>query len=194
MDTLDQLLEQNKNWSKAISDKKPGYFTELAKGQKPEILWIGCADSRVPPSVITGADPGMLFMHRNIANLAVHTDAAFHAVLEYAVDVLKVKHIVVAGHYNCGGVHAACSAEPAPDSIDHWIQHIRDIRRMYEKELMEEKDPVKRENHLVELNVVEQVRNIETSSTIKKAKRRGQQVALHGLVYDTGTGLLKRVE
>lgn len=194
MDTLDQLLEQNKNWSKAISDKKPGYFTELAKGQKPEILWVGCADSRVPPSVITGADPGMLFMHRNIANLAVHTDAAFHAVLEYAVDVLKVKHVVVAGHYNCGGVHAACSAEPAPDSIDHWIQHIRDIRRMYEKELMEEKDPSKRENRLVELNVMEQVRNIETSSTIKKARKRGEQVALHGLVYDTGTGLLKRVE
>ncbi|TVR13424.1 MAG: carbonic anhydrase [Balneolaceae bacterium] len=193
MDTLEQLLEQNKTWAKSTNYEKPGYFKELAKGQKPEILWIGCADSRVPPSVITGADPGMLFMHRNIANLAVHTDAAFHAVLEYAVDVLKVKHVVVAGHYNCGGVHAACSAEPAPDSIDHWIQHIRDIRRMYEKELMEEKDPVKREDRLVDLNVTEQVRNIKTSSTIKKARKRGQQVALHGLVYDTGTGLLKRV-
>jgi carbonic anhydrase len=193
MNTLDQLLEQNRAWAENIRKEKPGYFTELAKGQKPEILWIGCADSRVPPSVITGADPGMLFMHRNIANLAVHTDAAFHAVLEYAVDILKVKHIVVAGHYNCGGVHAACSAEPAPDSIDHWIQHIRDIKRIHEAELMNVVDPGRREDRLVELNVIEQVRNIETSSTIKKARKRGQHVALHGLVYDTGTGILKRL-
>jgi len=193
MDQLDQLLENNREWAEKIRSHHPDYFTELAKEQHPTILWIGCADSRVPPSVITGADPGMLFMHRNIANLAVHTDAGFHAVLEYAVDLLKVKHVVVAGHYNCGGVKAACSNEPAPDMIDHWIQHIRDIKRIYETELIKEKDPRKREDRLVELNVIEQVRNIESSSTLKKARKRGQQVAIHGLVYDTGNGLLKRL-
>jgi carbonic anhydrase len=193
MDRLDQLLENNKKWAEKLSQVNPDYFSALAKEQHPSILWIGCADSRVPPSVITGADPGMLFVHRNIANLAVHTDAGFHAVLEYAVDVLNVKHVVVAGHYNCGGVKAACSSEPSLDMIDHWIQHIRDIRRIHEAELMKEKDPQKREDRLVELNVIEQVRNIESSSTIKKARKRGQEVVIHGLVYDTGTGLLKRL-
>lgn len=193
MDELDQLLINNQQWAKAIRETDPDYFKELAKEQHPTILWIGCADSRVPPSVITGADPGILFMHRNIANLAVHTDAGFLAVLEYAVDVLKVKHIVVAGHYNCGGVKAACSTEPALDMIDHWIQHIRDIKRIHENELMKETNPQKREDLLVELNVIEQVRNIESSSTVKKARKRGEQIAIHGLVYDTPNGLLKRL-
>lgn len=193
MDQLDQLLENNKLWAEKMRSHHPDYFTELAKEQHPSILWIGCADSRVPPSVITGADPGMLFMHRNIANLAIHTDSGFHAVLEYAVDLLKVKHVVVAGHYNCGGVKAACSNEPVPDMIDHWIQHIQDIKRIHETELIKEKNPQKRENRLVELNVIEQVRNIESSSTIKKARKRGQEVAIHGLVYDTDNGLLKRL-
>lgn len=193
MDTINRLLENNKVWAAKIHSQNPDFFKHLAKNQHPEILWIGCADSRVPPSLITGADPGMLFMHRNIANLAVHTDAAFHAVLEYAVDILKVKHIVVAGHYNCGGVKAACSAESAPDMIDHWIQHIRDIRRMYQTELEELNNPAEQEDRLVELNVIEQIRNIETSSTVRKARKRNQPLEIHGLVYDTGTGKLSKL-
>jgi carbonic anhydrase len=193
MNTVDELLEYNKGWAERARVEDPQYFDRMALSQSPTILWIGCSDSRVPPSVITGARPGMLFMHRNIANLAIHSDVSFLAVLEYSVDVLKVEHIVVAGHYNCGGVKAACSNKPAPDMVDHWIQHIRDIKRVHQLELDGIADVQQREDRLVELNVIEQVRNIENTTTVRRARERGQELILHGLVYGTATGELKRV-
>jgi carbonic anhydrase len=193
MNTVDELLEYNRGWAERARVEDPQYFDRMALSQSPTVLWIGCSDSRVPPSVITGARPGMLFMHRNIANLAIHSDVSFLAVLEYSVDVLKVDHIVVAGHYNCGGVKAACSNKPAPDMVDHWIQHIRDIKRVHQIELDGIADVQQREDRLVELNVIEQVRNIEGTTTVRRARDRGQELLLHGLVYGTATGELKRV-
>lgn len=193
MDTIDDLLVYNKTWAERAKIDDAQYFDRMAFKQNPTILWIGCSDSRVPPSVITGAKPGMMFTHRNIANLAVHSDISFLAVLEYSVDVLKVDHIVVAGHYNCGGVKAACSNEPAPDMVDHWIQHIRDIKRMYQSELDEIPLPKNRENRLVELNVIEQIRNIANTTTVRRSRKRGASLKLHGLVYDTATGELNRL-
>jgi len=192
MNTVDELLVYNRGWAERARVDDPQYFDRMALSQSPTVLWIGCSDSRVPPSVITGARPGMLFMHRNIANLAIHSDVSFLAVLEYSVDVLKVGHIVVAGHYNCGGVKAACSNKPAPDMVDHWIQHIRDIKRVHQTELDGIADAQQREDRLVELNVIEQVRNIEGTTTVRRARERGQELLLHGLVYGTATGELKR--
>lgn len=193
MKSLDELLEYNKVWSARMQDENPDFFRDLVKGQKPTVLWIGCSDSRVPPSVITGAAPGVLFMYRNIANLAIHTDVGFLSALEYAVLVLGIEDIVVAGHYQCGGVHAACSAHIPHEMTDHWIQHIRDIKRMHQNELNSILDKNDRFDRLVELNVLEQVKNIESSSTIRKAGIAGRQVRVHGLVYDTSNGLLKRI-
>lgn len=188
---LDELLTYNKEWAVRARVEDPQYFDRMAYEQHPRVLWIGCSDSRVPPSVITGAQPGMLFIHRNIANQAVHSDISFLAVLEYSVQVLKVPHIVVAGHYNCGGVKAACSHKPAPDIVDHWIHHIRDIKRMHQPELDTIEDSEQRENRLVELNVIEQVRNIVNTTTVRRARDAGQHLEVHGLVYDTATGELK---
>ncbi|MCH8525513.1 MAG: carbonic anhydrase [Balneolales bacterium] len=193
MDSLDELLAYNKAWAVRAKVDDPQYFDRMAYEQHPTVLWIGCSDSRVPPSVITGAQPGVLFIHRNIANQAVHSDISFLSVLEYSVLVLEVPHIVVAGHYNCGGVKAACSSKPAPDIVDHWIQHIRDIKRMHQPELDTIQDDEQRENRLVELNVIEQVRNITNTTTVRKARANGQTVEVHGLVYDTATGELKRL-
>jgi carbonic anhydrase len=193
MKTLDELLNYNKDWAIRAKVEDPQYFDRMAYEQHPKVLWIGCSDSRVPPSVITGAQPGVLFIHRNIANQAVHSDISFLAVLEYSVLVLKVPHIVVAGHYNCGGVKAACSMKPAPDIVDHWIQHIRDIKRMHESELLLIDDDEARENRLVELNVIEQVRNITNTTTVRKALAGGNPLEVHGLVYDTASGELKRL-
>jgi carbonic anhydrase len=191
---LDDLLEYNQRWSDNIIKEDPTFFIRMKQGQTPSVLWIGCSDSRVPPSVITGADPGVLFMYRNIANLAVHTDPSFLSVLEYAVLVLKVPDIVVAGHYNCGGVHAACSNDShTHDMIDHWVHHIRDIKRMYGRELAEIENNQERFDRLVEYNVIEQVRNITDTSTIRKARRDGSKIRIHGLVYDTGNGKLNRL-
>lgn len=193
MKTLSELLEYNQDWSEQVLKDDPDFFNRTKDGQSPSVLWIGCSDSRVPPSVITGAAPGVLFMYRNIANLAVHTDASFLSVLEYAVEVLKVPDIVVAGHYNCGGVKAACSMDHTHDMIDHWVQHIRDIKRMYQMQLEEIVDPTDRFNRLVELNVIEQVRNISITTTIRKNRENGGGVKIHGLVYDTSNGKLKRL-
>lgn len=190
MNTLQQLIDNNKSWSTKIKTEFPDYFSDLAKEQHPSILWIGCSDSRVPPSVITKAEPGALFMYRNIANLAIHTDSSFLSVLQYAVEVLKIDEIVVAGHYNCGGVHAACSLENAPDMIDQWIQHIRNTKRIYQKELSEIQNEGERENRLVELNVIEQVNNIVSSNVIKMARFSGRKIVISGLVYDTPNGEL----
>jgi carbonic anhydrase len=193
MKTLNELLAFNENWSEQVLKDDPDFFNRMKSGQSPSILWIGCSDSRVPPSVITGAAPGVLFMYHNIANLAVHTDASFLSVLEYAVEVLKVPDIVVAGHYDCGGVKAACSTVHTHDMIDHWIQHIRDTKRMHRAELEEIQNPEDRFNRLVELNVIEQVRNISITTTIRKNRERGGSIKVHGLVYDTSNGKLKRL-
>ncbi|KPP97248.1 MAG: carbonic anhydrase CynT [Bacteroidetes bacterium HLUCCA01] len=193
MEGIEHLLDYNRAWAKRAKVQDPQYFDRMAHEQHPSILWIGCSDSRVPPSVITGSEPGVLFIHRNIANQAVHSDISFLAVLEYSVQVLKVPHIVVAGHYNCGGVKAACSDTPAPDLVDHWIQHIRDIRRHHQSELLAISDAEQRENRLVELNVVEQVQNIVHTTIVRRAREAGQVIAIHGLVYDTGSGELKHL-
>jgi carbonic anhydrase len=190
MNTVDELLEYNRGWAERARVEDPQYFDRMALSQSPTVLWIGCSDSRVPPSVITGARPGMLFMHRNIANLAIHSDVSFLAVLEYSVDVLKVDHIVVAGHYNCGGVKAACSNKPAPDMVDHWIQHIRDIKRVHQIELDGIADVQQREDRLVELNVIEQVRNIEGTTTVTggAAREPGAGAVITRLSIRNGNG------
>jgi carbonic anhydrase len=184
-----KLLENNKEWVGEQLKKDPEYFSKLANGQKPEYLWIGCSDSRVPANEITGTNPGEMFVHRNIANMVVHSDMNMLSVLSYAVDVLKVKHIIVCGHYGCGGVLAAMGNKQY-GLIDNWLRHIKDVYRIYHKELDIIKDPKARENRLVQLNVMEQVCDLGKTTIVQNAWERGQSLHLHGWVYDINDGII----
>jgi carbonic anhydrase len=184
-----KLLENNKEWVGVQLKKDPEYFTKLANGQKPEYLWIGCSDSRVPANEITGTNPGEMFVHRNIANMVVHSDMNMLSVLSYAVDVLKVKHIIVCGHYGCGGVLAAMGNQQY-GLIDNWLRHIKDVYRIHHKELDIIKDPKARENRLVQLNVMEQVCDLGKTTIVQNAWERGQSLHLHGWVYDIHDGII----
>lgn len=184
-----KLLENNKEWVDVQLKKDPEYFTKLANGQKPEYLWIGCSDSRVPANEITGTNPGEMFVHRNIANMVVHSDMNMLSVLSYAVDVLKVKHIIVCGHYGCGGVLAAMGNKQY-GLIDNWLRHIKDVYRIHHKELDIIKDPKARENRLVQLNVMEQVCDLGKTTIVQNAWERGQSLHLHGWVYDIHDGII----
>src|SRR5215218_6866404 len=159
MPALDRLLENNRAWAAARVEHDPTFFSRLEKQQAPEFLWIGCSDSRVPANEIVGLDPGELFVHRNVANVVVHTDLNCLSVLQFAVDVLKVKHVIVCGHYGCGGVHAALDRD-SHGLIDNWLRHVQDVERDYQHELDGIADPTKRADRLCELNVAEQVRNV----------------------------------
>jgi carbonic anhydrase len=184
-----RLLENNKSWVKKKLELDPNYFNKLSGGQNPEYLWIGCSDSRVPANQITGTQPGEIFVHRNIANMVVHTDMNMLSVLSYAVEVLKVKHIIVCGHYGCGGVLAAMGNKQY-GLIDNWLRHIKDIYRLYETELDSIQNIEDRGRRLVELNVVEQVGDLSKTSIVQNAWERQQPLHVHGWVYDIHDGII----
>ncbi len=185
-----KLLDNNKAWVASQLDLNPDFFTVLAQGQQPDYLWIGCSDSRVPANEITGTKPGEMFVHRNIANMVVHTDMSMLSVLSYAVEVLKVKHIIVCGHYGCGGVMAAMGNKQF-GLIDNWLRHIKDVYRMYNDELDAIEDPQLRARRFVEVNVMEQVLDLGKTSIVQNAWKREQPLYVHGWVYDIHDGILK---
>ncbi|MGY2133063.1 carbonate dehydratase [Hymenobacter sp. HD11105] len=187
---MKEILENNRRWVEQMRSQDPQFFEKLSKGQKPRYLFIGCSDSRVPASAITGTGPGEMFVHRNIANMVVHTDMNLLSVLQYAVEVLQVKDIIVCGHYGCGGV-AAAAAGKQYGLIDNWLTNIRDVIRLHETEFSGIKDEEQQLRRLVELNVMEQVRNLAKTNIIQNAMKGDNPPQLHGLVYDISEGLLK---
>lgn len=190
METYHQLLLQNKAWVAQKNQEDPEFFTRLVGIQRPKFLWIGCSDSRVPANEITGTQPGEVFVHRNIANMVVHTDMNLLSVLDYAVNVLEVEHVIVCGHYGCGGVRAAMG-QTQYGVIDNWIRHIKDVYRMYQDELEEITDPHEREDRFVEYNVMEQVYDLSKTSIIQNAWQKRGSPFIHGWVYSLKTGLIK---
>jgi carbonic anhydrase len=188
-----QLFTNNKKWVAEMTDVDPQYFSSLAKGQTPEYLWIGCSDSRVPANEITGTKPGEMFVHRNIANMVVHSDLNLLSVLAYAVDVLKVKHIIVCGHYGCGGVEAAMSNKQY-GLIDHWLRNIKEVYKTHITELDAIEDNNDRLRRFVELNVIEQVHDLSKTSIVQNAWMRNQPLYIHGWVYDIHDGILKDLD
>ena len=184
-----RLIENNKTWVAAQLQLDPSFFENLSKGQSPEYLWIGCSDSRVPAESITGTEPGEMFVHRNIANMVVHSDMNMLSVLSYAVDVLKVKHIIVCGHYGCGGVLAAMKNQQF-GLIDNWLRHIKDVYRYYHEELDAIQDETLRARRFVEVNVQEQVFDLGKTSIVQNAWKRNQPLHLHGWAYDIQDGLI----
>lgn len=189
MQTLKHLLERNRFWAEDQVERDPEFFARLVAQQQPEYLWIGCSDSRVPANQITGLAPGEVFVHRNVANVVVQTDFSMLSVLQYAVDVLKVRHVIVCGHYGCGGVQAALETVPH-GIIDNWLRHIRSIARRRIDEL-QDLDPRMRVDRLCELNVLANAENIARSTIVEDAWARGQQVGVHSWIYDLGNGLIK---
>ncbi|MGG7034061.1 MAG: carbonate dehydratase [Flavobacterium sp.] len=186
-DFYKKILENNKIWVEEQLALDKEYFKDLAKGQTPPLLWIGCSDSRVPANEIIGAKPGEVFVHRNIANMVVHTDMNMLSVLDYAVNVLKVKHVIVCGHYGCGGIKAAMGNDSI-GIIDNWIRHIKDIYRLHDKYLNSIEDETTRFNTFVELNVKEQVFDVAKTSIVQAAWRSGQDLTIHGWVYGLNSG------
>lgn len=193
MELYNKFLENNRNWVSKMIEQDPTYFSKLAEGQKPPLLWIGCADSRVPANEIIGAAPGEVFVHRNIANMVVHTDMNMLSVLDYAVNVLKVQHVIVCGHYGCGGVRAAMSNQQF-GLIDNWIRHIKDVYRFHQDELEAISDPVQKENRFIELNVMEQVYDLSKTSIIQNSWANSKLPYIHGWVYDIRNGIIKDLE
>ena len=193
MSELINLFNNNKEWAKNITDGEPNFFSELAEQQTPEYLWIGCADSRVPANQITGLKPGEVFVHRNIANVVSHTDLNCLSVLQYAVDVLKVKHVIVCGHYGCGGV-AASLEDKQYGLIDNWLQNIKNVTRLNKAELDKCESKQAKVDRLCELNVKEQVNNVCHSSVVQSAWRNGQELTVHGWIYNIKDGILHDLE
>ena len=185
-----KLLENNKKWVADQLALDPNFFNELADKQNPEYLWIGCSDSRVPANQITGTMPGDVFVHRNIANMVIHSDMSMLSVLDYAVNVLKVKHVIVCGHYGCGGVQTAMTNKHV-GLIDNWIRHIKDVYRFHQKELDAIDNEKKRFDRFIELNVTEQVFDLAKTSIVQEAWQRGQDLHVHGWVYDVADGLIQ---
>ncbi|MCP5161502.1 MAG: carbonate dehydratase [Hahellaceae bacterium] len=186
---LEKLLEKNRLWAKGVKEKQPDFFLNLAAQQAPEYLWIGCSDSRVPANQIVDLMPGEIFVHRNIANVMVHTDLNCLSVIQYAVDVLKVKHIIVCGHYGCGGVKAALTRSRL-GLIENWLAHIKDVYDIHRTELDRLNDETQTVNRLCELNVVEQVKNVAETTILQDAWERGQKVRIHGWVYGIHDGIV----
>jgi carbonic anhydrase len=190
MPNFKQLFINNKNWADRIEKEQPGFFRQLSEQQAPEYLWIGCSDSRVPANEIVGLLPGELFVHRNIANLVVHSDMNCLSVLQYAIDILKVKHILVVGHYGCGGVKAAMTKQRV-GFVDNWLRNVKDVYALHREELELVADEDERLNRLIELNVMEQVRNLCHTSFVQEAWERGQPLMIHGWVYSLRNGRVK---
>jgi len=192
MKDLSQIFENNKKWAQSVRDGDPDFFHRLSTQQSPQYLWIGCADSRVPANQIMSLPPGDVFVHRNIANVIVHTDLNALSVIQYAVEVLKVKHIILCGHYGCGGVKAAMN-NTQHGLIDNWLRHIKDVERFHETELaLIEAEQVKYDR-LCELNVIEQTNNIINTSIVQDALNKGQDLQIHGLIYNIKDGLLNEL-
>lgn len=193
METYKDLLKGNKRWVAEKLQQDPEFFERLSRGQSPEVLWIGCSDSRVPANEITGTNPGEVFVHRNIANMVVHSDMNLLSVLDYAVNILKVKHVIVCGHHGCGGVAAAMTNEQY-GLVDNWLRHIKDVYRLHNKELDAINDHDERLRRFVELNVIEQVFDLSKTSIIQNAWRSRDLPMVHGWVYDLKTGLIQDLE
>lgn len=187
--SYNRLLANNKEWAYQKTQVDPDFFDKLSKGQTPEYLWIGCSDSRVPANEITGTQPGEIFVHRNIANMVIHSDMNMLSVLSYAVEVLKVKHIIVCGHYGCGGVIAAMGNKQF-GLIDNWLRHIKDVYRLHHETLEAITDLDERARKLVALNVIEQVHDLGKTSIVQNAWRNQQDLHLHGWVYDLSDGII----
>jgi len=192
-DFYKKILDNNKKWVKNQLAIDSEYFKDLAKGQQPPLLWIGCSDSRVPANEIIGAKPGEVFVHRNIANMVIHSDMNMLSVLDYAVNVLKVKHVIVCGHYGCGGVKAAMGNQSI-GLIDNWIRHIKDVYRLHEHYLDTIKDEEERFNKFVEINAQEQVFDLAKTSIVQNAWRNGQELTLHGWTYGLNSGYVTDLE
>jgi carbonic anhydrase len=189
MPTLKNLLDRNRAWSATVRARNPGFFSELAAMQAPRYLWIGCSDSRVPANEIVDLPPGGIFVHRNVANVVVHTDLNCLSVLQFAVDVLKVEHVLVVGHYGCGGVHAAYQARPL-GLIDNWLRHVQDVAGKHTALLERLPDDGTREDRLCALNVVEQVVHVARTTIVQDAWQRGQPLSLHAWIYQLSDGLI----
>jgi len=193
MTSINKLLTENKNWAAEKIAEDPEYFKRLSLIQTPEFLWIGCSDSRVPANEITGTQPGEIFVHRNIANLVIHTDVNLLSVLEFAVVHLKVKHVIICGHYGCGGIKAAMTNHDFKQVLNMWLRNIKDVYRLHREELEAISTPEKREDRLTELNVKEQVLHLAKTSIIQRAWKHRNGPELHGLVYGLKDGLLNTV-
>ncbi|WP_438463777.1 carbonate dehydratase [Marinomonas sp. PE14-40] len=193
MSKLDNLFSNNREWAESITREQPDFFETLSKQQKPEYLWIGCADSRVPANEIINLMPGEVFVHRNIANVVVHTDLNCLSVIQFAVEVLKVKHIMVVGHYGCGGIKAALDSEEH-GLIDNWLRHIKDVHRFHQDKMDAETDEKRKFDLLCELNVIEQVNNVCQTSIVQKAWNNEQELHVHGWVYGINNGLIKDLD
>ena len=191
--TYEKLLLNNKAWAKEKVEDDPEFFSRLAHLQTPEFLWIGCSDSRVPANEITGTQPGEIFVHRNLANLVVNTDVNLLSVLEYAVSVLKVKHVIVCGHYGCGGIKAAMTNTDHNQVLNMWLRNIKDVYRLHRQEIDDLPDGDERTNRLVELTVKEQVMNLAKTSIIQKAWEDGNAPHLHGWVYSIEDGIINPI-
>lgn len=190
MREIDTLLASNESWANVLAQSDPSFLPRLAQGQSPLCLWLGCSDSRVPPDTLTASPPGTLFVHRNIANLALADDPSFRAVLHYAVAVLRVPHIVVCGHTNCGGLTAVVEGKAVGD-VGHWLLAARDVYDAHRPEIGSISDPRARVNRFAELNVAAQVKTISESEPVTDAWREGRDLAVHGFMYDLATGLLR---
>jgi carbonic anhydrase len=193
MPGLLELFDNNRRWAQRVSDRDPGFFSSLVAQQSPQYLWIGCSDSRVPANEIVGLLPGELFVHRNVANVVVHTDLNCLSVIQYAVDVLGVRHIIVCGHYGCGGVRAAY-ARASMGLIDNWLRHVQDVHERHRSQIETSPDDERRIDRLCELNVAEQVRHVCQTTIVTDAWRRGQPLSVHGVVYGLSDGLLRDLE
>lgn len=189
MSQLNDLLTKNQQWAASIKEQDPQFFDRLKQQQTPEYLWIGCSDSRVPANQIVGLLPGDLFVHRNVANMVVHTDLNCLSVMQYAVDVLKVKHIIVTGHYGCGGVRASIEGQ-RHGLIDNWLRHIQDVYKKHRIAMEQFEDFDEKCDRLCELNVVEQVMNVVSTSVVQEAWDRGQELTVHGWIYGIHNGLV----
>lgn len=193
MSSIDHLFENNTRWANKVKAKKPNFFKDLSEQQNPKYLWIGCSDSRVPANQLLGMAPGEVFVHRNIANQVIHTDLNCLSVIQYAVDVLKVEHIIVCGHYGCGGV-AASLEDTSLGLIDNWLRHIKDVYRFHKEKFENITDKAEQVQLLCELNVIEQVANICNTTILKRAWESGQEITVHGLVYNLHDGILKNLD
>jgi len=190
MRVLQSLFEKNKQWAASIGSQDPDFFLKLSRQQSPSYLWIGCSDSRVPANQIVGLLPGELFVHRNVANVVVHTDLNCLSTIQFAIDVLKVKHIIVCGHYGCGGVRAALRGERL-GLIDNWLRHVQDVRHKHEKQLLDLGTEEQKWDRLCELNVIEQVINVCQTTIVQDSWERGQELSVHGWIYKVQDGLLR---
>lgn len=193
MEDLQRLLENNRQWAQAMVERDPDFFKRLERLQQPEFLWIGCSDSRVPANEILGMLPGEVFVHRNVANVVAHSDINCQSVIQFAVDRLKVRHIMVVGHYGCGGVHAALDRSRSSGVVDYWLGHVRDVHSLHQHLIDAEPTERRKESLLGELNVLEQAINVCSSAAVMDAWTRGQDLSVHGWIYRVGDGLLRHL-